>query len=219
MACDTRTVDAKCGDNPVPAQHPAAILMSNPVLVEVTRGNLVESRHHGAVAVVDADGARVLALGDVAAPVFPRSAIKALQALVLVEAGAVERYGLADEEPRARFCALCDRPSAGCAARRGCGRRAPQRFMMAAVIARLPPPEERGGDFLARFVRPVLRNWRGMVVGASGRRSCCGPNSHAPQSVASGTNNSSIGMGRAMKFCSTMYRTSASSVGRLGSIP
>ena len=31
--------------------------MSNPVLVEVTRGALVESRHRGAVAVVDADGA------------------------------------------------------------------------------------------------------------------------------------------------------------------
>ena len=72
--------------------------MSNPVLVEVTRGNLVESRHRGAVAVVDADGATVLALGDVAAPVFPRSAIKALQALVLVEAGGADRCGFGDEE-------------------------------------------------------------------------------------------------------------------------
>jgi L-asparaginase II len=72
--------------------------MPNPVLVEVTRGNLVESRHGGAVAVVDADGATVLALGDVAAPVFPRSAIKAMQALVLVEAGGAERYGFGDEE-------------------------------------------------------------------------------------------------------------------------
>src|SRR5207302_5454734 len=72
--------------------------MPNPVLVEVTRGNLVESRHSGAVAVVDADGAVVLELGDVAAPIFPRSAIKALQALVLVEAGAPDRYGFGDEE-------------------------------------------------------------------------------------------------------------------------
>jgi len=78
--------------------------MSNPVLVEVTRGDMVESRHRGAVAVVDADGATVLALGDVAAPVFPRSAIKALQALVLVEAGAAERYGL-DDEALALACA------------------------------------------------------------------------------------------------------------------
>jgi len=41
--------------------------MPNPVLVEVTRGALVESRHRGALAVVDADGATVLALGDVTA--------------------------------------------------------------------------------------------------------------------------------------------------------
>ena len=72
--------------------------MPNPILVEVTRGNLVESRHSGAVAVVDADGATVLTLGDVETPIFPRSAIKALQALVLVESGGADRYGFGDEE-------------------------------------------------------------------------------------------------------------------------
>jgi L-asparaginase II len=72
--------------------------MPNPVLVEVTRGTLVESRHTGAIAVVDADGATVLTLGDVETPIYPRSAIKALQALVLVEAGAADRFRLGDEE-------------------------------------------------------------------------------------------------------------------------
>jgi L-asparaginase II len=72
--------------------------MTNPVLVEVLRGALVESRHRGAVAVADAAGAMVFAIGDVAAPVFPRSAIKALQALPLVESGAADRYGFGDEE-------------------------------------------------------------------------------------------------------------------------
>ena len=72
--------------------------MSNPVLVEVHRGGLIESRHRGAVAIVDADGATVLAVGDVAKPVFPRSAVKPLQALPLVESGAAERYALGDEE-------------------------------------------------------------------------------------------------------------------------
>ena len=67
--------------------------MNNPVLVEVIRGGLVESRHRGAVAVADAGGALVLGVGDVAAKVFPRSAVKALQALPLVEMGAAERYG------------------------------------------------------------------------------------------------------------------------------
>jgi L-asparaginase II len=72
--------------------------MTNPVLIEVIRGRLVESRHRGAVAVADAAGTTVLAIGDVTMPVFPRSAIKALQALPLVERGAADRYGLGDEE-------------------------------------------------------------------------------------------------------------------------
>src|ERR1700731_2580796 len=72
--------------------------MANPVLVEVLRGGLVESVHRGAVCVVDARGAAVLALGDVTAPVFPRSAVKALQALPLVESGAADRYRLGEEE-------------------------------------------------------------------------------------------------------------------------
>jgi len=72
--------------------------MTNPVLVEVMRGSLVESRHRGAVAVADAQGCSVFTVGEATAPVFPRSAIKALQALPLVEQGAAERYGFGDEE-------------------------------------------------------------------------------------------------------------------------
>src|SRR5436190_10296044 len=72
--------------------------MRNPVLVELVRGALVESRHRGSVAVVDADGATVLAVGHVARPVYPRSAVKPLQALPLIESGAADRYGFGDEE-------------------------------------------------------------------------------------------------------------------------
>ena len=72
--------------------------MNNPILVEVLRGTLVESRHRGAVAVADADGATVLAIGDVTTPIFPRSAVKALQALPLVETGAADAFGFGDEE-------------------------------------------------------------------------------------------------------------------------
>jgi L-asparaginase II len=72
--------------------------MDNPVLVDVTRGPLVESRHRGAVSVVDAEGGVLLALGDVDQPVFPRSAVKALQILPLVHSGAAERLGLTDAE-------------------------------------------------------------------------------------------------------------------------
>lgn len=66
----------------------------DPVLVEVLRGRQVESRHRAAVAVVDADGASVFALGDVDRPVFPRSAIKIVQALPLVESGAADALAL-----------------------------------------------------------------------------------------------------------------------------
>jgi L-asparaginase II len=72
--------------------------MGNPVLVEALRGRLVESRHCGAVAVADADGRYVLAVGETERPVYPRSAIKALQALPLIESGAADRFTLADEE-------------------------------------------------------------------------------------------------------------------------
>lgn len=72
--------------------------MANPVLVEVTRGDSVESRHRGAVAVVDAAGRVRLAIGDVDAPVFPRSSVKAFQALPLIETGAADRFGFGDAE-------------------------------------------------------------------------------------------------------------------------
>jgi L-asparaginase II len=72
--------------------------MRNPELVEVTRGNLVESRHRGAVVVMDADGATVFSLGDAGQPVYPRSAVKPLQALPLLESGTADRFGFGDAE-------------------------------------------------------------------------------------------------------------------------
>jgi L-asparaginase II len=72
--------------------------MTDPVLVEVARGAIVESRHRGAIAVVDTAGRRRAAVGDVDQAVFPRSAVKALQALPLVESGAADRYGFGDAE-------------------------------------------------------------------------------------------------------------------------
>lgn len=72
--------------------------MGDPVLVEVTRGDVVESRHEGAVCVVDATGKVVFSLGDIDRPVFPRSAVKALQALPLIESGGIERFQLTDQE-------------------------------------------------------------------------------------------------------------------------
>jgi L-asparaginase II len=72
--------------------------MTNPVLVEVTRGGRVESRHRGAAVVVDGVGNKLLSLGDTEASVFPRSAVKAMQALLLVESGAADHLGFTDKE-------------------------------------------------------------------------------------------------------------------------
>jgi L-asparaginase II len=70
----------------------------NPILVEVTRGDLVESVHRGSVAIADAQGRIVLALGDQETPAYPRSSLKPIQALPLVESGAAAAFGLGDEE-------------------------------------------------------------------------------------------------------------------------
>jgi L-asparaginase II len=72
--------------------------VTNPVTVEVLRGEAVESRHRGAISIVDAAGKTVFSLGDVEKPIFPRSAIKALQALPLVESGIADRLGLTAQE-------------------------------------------------------------------------------------------------------------------------
>ena len=67
-------------------------------LVEVTRGSLVESSHAGAAVVVDSQGRVVFGIGDVEEAFFPRSAVKALLALPLVETGAADRLKLTDAE-------------------------------------------------------------------------------------------------------------------------
>lgn len=72
--------------------------MHNPVTVEVTRGNLIESRHRGMAVVVDGDGAIVFSAGDIEGGVFPRSACKAMQALPLMESGAADAFGFGDKE-------------------------------------------------------------------------------------------------------------------------
>jgi len=70
----------------------------NPVLVDVVRGNFVESRHRGACAVVNVHGDLVHGWGNVDALVYPRSALKPVQALSLLESGAADHFALTDEE-------------------------------------------------------------------------------------------------------------------------
>lgn len=68
------------------------------VAVHVRRGQVVESAHRVSFAVVAADGRLVHSSGDMSKQVLPRSAIKPLQALPLIESGAADRFALTDEE-------------------------------------------------------------------------------------------------------------------------
>ncbi|GAA4137611.1 asparaginase [Actinomadura keratinilytica] len=56
-------------------------------LLHVVRGDLVESVHHGSVAVLGPDGRLLYAAGDVETPFFPRSAMKPLQAAGMLRSG------------------------------------------------------------------------------------------------------------------------------------
>lgn len=73
-------------------------MSANPVVIEVTRGGMIESRHRGAVAVVRDDGQLLASLGDVSQLIYPRSSIKPLQAIQLIESGAAEAYQLTDRQ-------------------------------------------------------------------------------------------------------------------------
>ncbi|MFM7531515.1 MAG: asparaginase [Rubrivivax sp.] len=73
-------------------------MAAHPILAEALRGGLVESFHRGSLAIVDAQGTVHTALGDIERPIFPRSAVKVLQALPLVASGAAQALGLTDEE-------------------------------------------------------------------------------------------------------------------------
>lgn len=73
-------------------------MQANPVLAEAWRGNWVENRHRGAFVFADANGRIVASAGDIDRPIFPRSAIKSLQALAIFKSGAVEKFGLNDKD-------------------------------------------------------------------------------------------------------------------------
>lgn len=72
--------------------------MTNPIIAEITRGPIVESRHTGSFVVSDAQGRITLCGGDFSKPTYPRSAIKAFQCLPVIESGAADHFGLTDEE-------------------------------------------------------------------------------------------------------------------------
>jgi L-asparaginase II len=73
-------------------------------LFELTRGQIVESVHFGAVAVVDSQGKTLYSYGDPQTVAFLRSSAKPFQALPFFERGGPEHFGLNQKE-QALICA------------------------------------------------------------------------------------------------------------------
>jgi len=69
-----------------------------PVLVEYTRGALIESRARGFVCVVDSDGDLLFSRGDPLYAAYLRSTAKPLQAVSVLTSGAAEHFHLTDRE-------------------------------------------------------------------------------------------------------------------------
>jgi L-asparaginase II len=57
------------------------------IVAEVVRSGFVESVHHGSVVVLDHSGSVIASVGEVRAPIFPRSSNKPMQTLGMMRAG------------------------------------------------------------------------------------------------------------------------------------
>lgn len=68
------------------------------VLAEITRGEVVESRHYGNIAVADGEGRLVAFQGGPETVAYMRSAAKPMQALNVILSGADEEFSLTDKE-------------------------------------------------------------------------------------------------------------------------
>ncbi|WP_316571432.1 asparaginase [Neobacillus sp. YIM B06451] len=67
-------------------------------LVEVYRGDLLESSHNGDIAVVDSQGTLLYYAGNPNRFVYARSSMKPIQAIPVVETGAADRFGFSDAD-------------------------------------------------------------------------------------------------------------------------
>ena len=67
-------------------------------MVEVLRNNNLESLHFGSAVVIGPYNKSIFECGDVDSLIYPRSAMKMIQAIPLLESGAVESYRLGEEQ-------------------------------------------------------------------------------------------------------------------------
>ncbi len=70
----------------------------NPILVEVSRGGLLESFHRGVICVVDESGNIIYEKGDTSQKCYPRSALKYVQHIPLITSGISDYYNFSKKE-------------------------------------------------------------------------------------------------------------------------
>ncbi len=71
---------------------------ANPILVAIYRENVLESFHRGVICAVNKNGEIIFSAGDVNQICYPRSAMKLLQVIPLIELGGIEHFGFTLEE-------------------------------------------------------------------------------------------------------------------------
>ena len=74
------------------------------VVAKVYRGSIVDLTHIGHVAVVDKEGNILYSYGDAKRATYIRSCAKPIQALVALESGAIDAYGISEEELASSLC-------------------------------------------------------------------------------------------------------------------
>jgi L-asparaginase II len=75
------------GNPGIPSSTASAPGEADPILAEIVRSGFVEGRHRGRLVLLAADGSVQLVVGDVHAPILPRSSNKPMQAVGLLDAG------------------------------------------------------------------------------------------------------------------------------------
>ena len=76
----------------------AAIILMSQILVNVIRGETVESVHTGHVSIIDGEGKTVFEVGDPATVTYYRSAAKPFQAIPFITSGAADAFGFTEKE-------------------------------------------------------------------------------------------------------------------------
>lgn len=69
-----------------------------PLVVEIIRGQKVESIHEVTALVVNSKGEIIMGWGDTGRNIYPRSSIKSIQAVNIIVSGAAEKFAVTDQE-------------------------------------------------------------------------------------------------------------------------